>query len=251
MITTKQAKHFMIICLKILYNEYTLILSVHQPNYFPYPGFFHKIKQSDIFVVLDNVQYAKGSNRNKIIVNNGWTWITVPINKLHKFSRNLEVEINNEIDWRSLHWAKISFSYTNAKYFHLYKEYFEKLYNRNWKMLSELNFKTAKKIVEWLGIKTEFVIESELKVKGKSTERIINLCKTLGADTYLSGIGGKRYLNEKLFENNNIKLVYQNYLPTPYKQHLSDSFIPNLSIIDLLANMGPNSMNVIEGKQTK
>ena len=64
-----------------------MILSVHQPNYFPYPGFFHKVKLSDIFVVLDNVQYAKGSNRNKIITSKGWTWITVPINKTHKFSR--------------------------------------------------------------------------------------------------------------------------------------------------------------------
>ena len=228
-----------------------MILSVHQPNYFPYPGFFHKIKLSDIFVVLDNVQYAKGSNRNKIITSKGWTWITVPINKTHKFSRSSEVEINNEIDWSSLHWAKIRTSYANAKHFHLYKEYFEKLYKRNWKMLFELNLETTKKIVEWLGIKTKFVRESELKIKGKSTERIINACKALGADTYLSGIGGKNYLNEKLIEKNNLKLVYQNYQPTPHKQYLADTFIPNLSIIDLLANMGPNSMDVIEGKQTK
>ena len=129
-------------------------------------GFFHKIKLSDIFVVLDNVQYAKGSNRNKIITSKGWTWITVPINKTHKFSRSSEVEINNEIDWSSLHWAKIRTSYANAKHFHLYKEYFEKLYKRNWKMLFELNFETTKKIVEWLGIKTKFVRESELKIKG-------------------------------------------------------------------------------------
>jgi len=79
----------------------------------------------------------------------------------------------------------------------------------------------------------------------------LSACKALGADTYLSGIGGKNYLNEKLIEKNNLKLVYQNYRPTPHKQYLADAFIPNLSIIDLLANMGPNSMDVIESKQTK
>jgi len=218
-----------------------LILSVHQPNYFPYPGFFHKIKLSDIFVVLDNVQYAKGSNRNKIITSKGWTWITVPINKTHKFSRSSEVEINNEIDWSSLHWAKIRTSYTNAKYFHLYKEYFEKLYKRNWKMLFELNFETLKKCIEWLGIKTEIIIESELNVSGTSTERLVNVCKAVGADTYLSGIVGKDYLNEALFEKNNINLKYKNYKSVTYTQNLSKTFIPNLSIIDVLANNGPKT----------
>ena len=89
-----------------------MILSVHQPNYFPYPGFFHKIKLSDIFVVLDNVQYAKGSNRNKIITSKGWTWITVPINKTHKFSRSSEVEINNEI-FETRTNASLGYSVTN------------------------------------------------------------------------------------------------------------------------------------------
>ncbi|KFM20956.1 WbqC-like family protein, partial [Marine Group I thaumarchaeote SCGC AAA799-B03] len=76
-------------------------------------------------------------------------------------------------------------------------------------------------------------------VDGTSTERLVNVCKAVGADTYLSGISGRDYLDEKLFEKNNIKLRYQNYEGIRYTQNLSKTFIPNLSIIDVLANTGP------------
>ena len=87
----------------------------------------------------------------------------------------------------------------------------------------------------------EIVIESKLKVVGESTERLIEVCKKLDADTYISGIGGKNYLVEELFEKNNINLQYQNYNPITYTQNLAESFIPNLSIIDLLSNVGLDS----------
>ena len=105
---------------------------IHQPQYFPYPGFFHKLSLADIFIVMDNTQYDKRfTNRNKIIVPNGSTWISVPINKDHKFSPNNIVEINNNIDWRKEHWDKIWHSYSKSKFFHLYKDYFEKLYSQD------------------------------------------------------------------------------------------------------------------------
>ena len=103
-----------------------------------------------------------------------------------------------------------------------------------------------KKIFDWLDIKTEIVLESELNVTGTSSKRLLNICKKLGADTYISGIGGKRYLDEKLFEKNKIILKYQNYNPIRYLQHTSKSFISNLSIIDLLANVGSDSGKLLK-----
>ena len=90
-----------------------------------------------------------------------------------------------------------------------------------------------KKVFGWLDIKTEIVFESELDVTGTSSQRLLDICKKLGADTYISGIGGKQYLDEKLFKNNKINLKYKNYNPIVYSQQLAKSFIPNLSIIDL------------------
>lgn len=222
--------------------------AIHQPHFFPYPGFFHKLSIADVFVIMDDVQYDKRfTNRNKIMATQGWTWLTVPINKDHKFLPNMLVEINNELPWRQHHWKKIYHSYANAPFFHLYKSYFENLYEREWKFLFDIDFKTLKKTLEWLDIRIEIIKESELKVNGSATERLVNVCKSIGADTYVSGCGCAEYMDEKLYQKNGIKLEYQNYRSLPYKQHLSDSFIPNLSIIDLLFNVGPDSMRVING----
>ena len=216
-------------------------IAIHQANYFPYTGFFHKINQADIFVIQDDVKFVNRSNRNKIISSSGYTWINVPIKKGHQSLPIMDVKINNEISWRKINYKKICAGYNKAKFFHLYKDYFENLYNKEWKNIFDLNFETIKQVLSWLEIKVKIVIESELGVSGQSTERLVNVCKKLGADTYISGIGGKRYLDEKLFEKNKIILKYQNYNPIRYLQHMSKSFIPNLSIIDLLANMGSES----------
>lgn len=163
----------------------------------------------------------------------------------------MKVEINNEIQWREDHWKKIKQAYANARYFHLYSDYLDALYKKEWDLLFDLDFKTLKMVIDWLGIKIQIVRESELNVKGSSTERLLNACKAVGADTYVSGIGGRNYLDENLFEKMGIRLEYQSYLATPYKQRFTDSFIPDLSVLDLLVNAGPESMQIIRGKQVE
>ena len=221
-------------------------LAIHQANYFPYPGFFHKINQADVFVIQDSVKFVnRTTNRNKIISSSEYTWINVPITKGHKSLPIMDVKINNEIPWGKINLKKICAGYNKAKFFHLYKDYFENLYKKEWEDIFELNFETIKQILDWLDIKVKIIVESELDISGQSTERLVNVCKKLGADTYISGIGGKRYLDEKLFKNNNVNLQYQNYTPISYNQNLSKSFIPNLSIVDLLFNEGTDGSREI------
>ena len=221
-------------------------IAIHQANYFPYPGFFHKINQADVFVIQDDIKFVnKITNRNKIISSSGYTWINVPIKKGHKSLPIMDVKINNEIPWGKINFKKICAGHNKAKFFHLYKDYFENLYKKEWEDIFELNFETIKQILDWLDIKVKIIVESELDISGQSTERLVNVCKKLGADTYISGIGGKRYLDEKLFKNNNVNLQYQNYTPISYNQNLSKSFIPDLSIVDLLFNEGTDGSQEI------
>jgi len=195
---------------------------------------------------MDDVQYDKRwTNRNRIMATNGWTWITVPINKDHKFLPNMLVEINNEMPWKEHHWKKIYQSYAKTKYFHLYKDYLENLYKKEWKFLFDLDFETTKKIIDWLGLKIEIVRESELHVKGESTERLVNVCKAIGVDTYVAGKGSENYMEEKLFQKNNLKVEYQNYVPIQYSQRFTDVFVSDLSIIDMMTNVGPESLKLI------
>ena len=222
-------------------------IAIHQANYFPYPGFFHKINQADVFVIQDDIKFVnKVTNRNKIISSSGHTWINVPIKKGHQSLPIMDVKINNEIPWKKINFKKVCAGYNKTKFFHLYKDFFENLYKKEWNNIFDLNFETIKQVLIWLNIKTKIVIESELDVSGQHTERLVNVCKKLGADTYISGIGGKKYLVEKLFEKNKIILKYQNYNPIKYTQHMSKSFIPNLSIIDLLANAGSESGKLLK-----
>ena len=228
-------------------------VAIHQPNYLPYLGFFHKLSLVDTFVIMDDTQYDKKfTNRNKIKVPGNWIWLTVPINKKHKFVANKIVEINNEENWQSDHFKKINHSYSNSEFFKKnYKTFFEKIYSKKWDHLFTLNYELIIQLIDWLNIKIEVIKESELNIKGNSTERLVNISKEIGAETYVSGIGGKEYMNEKMFETNNIKIEYQNFKCPIYKQVFNSEFIPNLSIIDLLFNIGPKSLSKLKQNEDK
>src|SRR5580700_6964020 len=166
--------------------------AIHQPMYLPYPGFFHKLSMADVFVIMDDVQYDKRfTNRNRILVPQGPLWLSVPINKEDKFHENRFIRINNSIEWRADHLKKIRNSYTNAPFFHLYDGKLQEVYEKDWRLLFELDFELVKAAASWLGINVKIVKESELEVTGTSTDRLINACKAVGANTYVSGVGGK------------------------------------------------------------
>ena len=224
-----------------------MIVTIHQPNYFPYLGFFQKVLLSDIYVILDRAQFEFDiTNRNKIITPEGsWSRISVPIKKGQKFFEIRNVEINNDQPWAEKNWDLICKSYDNSPFFDLYKATLNSVFKKNWNLIFDLNFYTLKKVLEWLNIKTKIIFDSELDVTGKSSEHLLNICKKLGATKYLSGPGGSDYLNEKIFEQNKIKVEYQKYDPIVYPQKYAKSFIPNLSILDLLFNMGSDSKKLI------
>lgn len=221
-------------------------VTIHQPNFCPYPGFFQKILLADVFVIMDDVQIEYDiTNRNKIITQEGnWERIIVPIKKHQKFHSIMNVEIDNDRDWKNIIWNQL-LTYDNEKYFNSYKNFFNEIFHKNWDSLFELNFLIIKKIIEWLNLKVEIILESELKVKTNSSQRLVDVCKAVDATTYLSGTGAKNYLDKKLFLKNNINLEFQKYSPIQYPQVFSENFIPNLSILDSLFNVGEKTMKLI------
>jgi len=223
-----------------------LIISIHQPNYLPYPGFFHKVIHSDVFIVQDVTKFdERFSNRNKIISSTEWTWLTVPIKKNHKDYLLKDVQIFNDLKWNKVHRKKLESAYNKSNFFNKYNTDLNLILEQKWEMLLELNMTIIKKINDWLKIKTKIIYESELGIEGEATNRLINICKAVNADVYLSGDMGHDYLNEELFKQNEIELRYQNYTPKQYNQILSREFIPNLSIIDMLSNIGHEEVRKI------
>ncbi|UCG69084.1 MAG: WbqC family protein [Thermoplasmata archaeon] len=226
-----------------------MIVAIHQPNYIPWIGYFHKIYNSDIFVFLDDVQYPKGQlvNRNKIRTAAGETYLNVPV--LTKgFSKQLinEVQIDNHVNWRKKHWKSIFYNYNKAQYFDSFSPFFKELYKKEWEKLCELNEYIIKNITEMMGIETSFIRSTELDIEGKSTERLVNIVMAVGGDTYLSGTGAKSYTDENMFQENGLNLKYQDF-HHPYYNQLFGAFIPKMSIIDMLFNEGKKSLDLIRG----
>ena len=224
-----------------------MILSAHQPQYLPWLGYFHKMYHSDIFVFLDNVQYKKREyqNRNCIRTRTGSLWLTVPVLKEADPYPNISaLRIDNSQDWQKRHWMTIRTNYSRAPFFKEYSPFFEKLYSAEWDRLVDLNIHIIKHIAELLGINKPLILESQLNITTNKTSRIIDICKALKADVYLSGIGGREYLDEKQFESSGIKLIYQDFKHPQYKQ-CHEPFIPCISIIDLLFNCGGESLKIL------
>jgi hypothetical protein len=221
-----------------------MICSIHQPNYLPYPGFFDKASQSDIFVLYDTTQFEKNSwqNRNRICNKEGWQWLTIPI--IHRFGQCInEVQIHNPESSLRKNWNTIKQVYSKAPFFGKYSEIFKDIYSKKYIYLSELNFDLISIICRILGINTKFVKSSQIVLKESGrTQALIEICKKTGADTYLSGISGQNYLDAKLFNESEIKLRFQNYSCPVYDQFNNNSFQPMMSIIDFIFNCGTNDL---------
>jgi hypothetical protein len=226
-----------------------MIVSIHQPEYLPWLGFFHKVHQSNIFVLLDNVQYEKNyfQNRNKIRTQSGWTWLTVPVLTKGKSNQQIkEVEIDNKTKWSWKHWRSIDLNYKKTPYFDNYRDFFYDLYKKEWIKLVDLNETIITYLIKELGMDVKLIKSSELNIEGKGTELLLSICKILNADVYLSGRFGKDYLVDEQFHKNGIKVIYQEFKHPTYTQ-LFKPFIPNMSVIDLIFNHGEKSLNIIEG----
>ncbi|MHA6250726.1 WbqC family protein [Oceanobacillus sp. CAU 1775] len=222
-----------------------MMIAIHQPNYIPWIGYFHKMAQVDRFMLLDTAIYSKGSytNRNKIKTAQGPTMLTVPL-KTKRVPIN-EVFINNSQNWRRKHWETIESNYKKSDYWGLYSQLLSEIYQKDWESLSLFNIELILFIRESLQIKTEIVIESEISQEfGIGSERIVNICKYLNADTYLSGQGARKYNNEESFKNNNINLKYQDFNHPEYNQKWN-GFEEKMSILDLMFNHGPESLKII------
>ena len=219
-----------------------MIIAIHQPNYIPYLGFFDKMKKSDIFVIYDDAQFNKEDfqHRNKIRIYHGWKYLTVPVEKKRIPIR--DVRIKNElmikgITWRDAHLKEIWDNYKDTPYHTLYEDCLETVYTDKCDKLIDLNMNLINFLKDVFGIKTKITFASELGFTSRSTKRLVDITEALGGDVYLSGPAGRDYLDVSLFESRGVSVEFQDFKHPVYKQRY-DGFIPNMSAIDALFNVG-------------
>ena len=225
-----------------------MLVGIHQPHYLPWLRYFEKIARSDVFIVLDDVQYEKNGfqNRNKIKTAQGWTYLTAPVQKPTQRPIN-EIELDKRTDWREKHSRAIELSYRKAPHFGTYWPELSALYEQEWTHLAALNRAMLELFLKQLGVETPLLYSSELETKGQATDRLAELVLLAGGDTYLSGAYAvAAYLDPAILTAAGIRLAFQEWHAPTYSQlYLGASFIPDLAIVDLLMNEGPRSLALL------
>lgn len=221
-----------------------MIVTIHQPSYLPWIPFVEKGLRSDVYVILDDVQFEKNSaqNRNRIKTSQGELWLTVPVSRsLH--TSILDVQISpTPKGWNVKHRQSIEQNYRKAPFFQRVADILFPLLESPGSRLVDLNLAVDKAFLAMAGFEGRIVRSSEMKIEGVSSERIVNICRELGADTYLSGIGGYDYLDLAAFEKAQIQVLFQQYQHGEYPQRFPKvGFLPRLSALDLFMNAGTGS----------
>lgn len=225
-----------------------MILSINQPAYNPWLGYFERIARSDVHVVLDHVQFEKNSftNRNKIRAKNSSIMLTIPLATKGQFG---DLAVNRlkfaePTKWRAKHWASIKMNYSRCPCFDELKGPYEDIYSKEWTGYMPFVKALLFQHLADLGIGTQIVFSSQMQATGSKSNLILNLCNAIGSKSYLSGALGRDYLNADLFAEAGISIEYQDYDHPVYSQAWP-GFYSHLGIFDLLFNHGETSLDIL------
>lgn len=218
---------------------------VLQPGYLPWLGYFDQVATADVFVFYDDVQFDKNGwrNRNRLLGSDGPQWITVPVKLAgNAFAPIRDVETVRPDHWPKKHLATIRTLYGRAPFFDwCYPELERYLLGREYRFVIDLCLEGHAVLTKLLGLATPTRFSSELgHQEGGRTERLVSICKDLGATRYISGAAARSYMEEELWREAGIALAYQDY-PHPIHRQWGEAFVSHLSIVDALMFVGPET----------
>ncbi|MEU8919488.1 WbqC family protein [Kitasatospora sp. NPDC048545] len=230
-------------------------VTIHQPHYLPYPGLLDKADQADLVIWLDNAAFSKGGwhNRNRIKTHTGTALLTAPVSRAGALTGEIrEMPLDAARRWQAVHERTVRQAYARAPHLPYCEPLLDVLYHRPWRTLGELADACCSMLMRLLGIQTPAVAASGLgTVSAVKSARLVELCRRVGADTYLAGDGSRCYLDVQVFADAGIDIQWQGYRPPNYPQlHRRHGFVPNLSTLDLLANTGRSALDILRSART-
>ena len=216
--------------------------AIMQPTFLSWSGYYNLINHVDVFIFLDDAKFVKNSwhNNNQILLNSKLHKINIPIlNNQSTQNINQTCIYNKNLIWKKKLIATFIHAYSKSNYYLDIRFIIEIIENSQDTYLSTLNEKIIIEISNYLDIKTKFLNSSSLNIEGSRSQRIVNILNHFGIRYYISPIGAKKYLDDDEFDKiSDINLSYQNFIPKEYNQYRSKTFVPYLSIIDVIANIG-------------
>jgi hypothetical protein len=222
-------------------------VAIMQPYFFPYIGYFQLINAVDKFIIYDDVNYINRGwiNRNNILVNGAAHLIQVPLVGASQNKLINEIEIVPDTKWKTKLLKTIHQSYVKAPFFNPVYTLVESVLNEETRSISALNLAAIKAVCGYIGIQTEIIPSSSTYTNKhlKGQERILDICKQENVTHYINPIGGITLYDKNYFSDKNIDLFFIQTKAILYKQQQISTFIPHLSILDVLMNVGKIEIN--------
>ena len=227
-----------------------MIIAANQPYFAPYPGFFYKACLCEYLVILDDVQFPRGTTwitRNRVKNDQGTLWLTIPVWKkglgLQKIGA---VRICHEGRWARKHLESLKHAYSNAPFFDEHLAFLEKIFKTDYEKIIVLNMAIIRYILDLLELDTRLILQSDLGVAGKGNRLLVNTCRQLGGTVFLAQGAARKYLDGDFIRNSGITVKYFSP-PTLIYPQLWGNRIDNLSIFDLIFNCGTKARDILLG----
>ena len=226
-----------------------MLVAIHQPLYFPWLGYLDRMAKSDMFVVLDHVQFERRNyqNRANILLEGEPKWLTVPVVQLSQKERIFETRVDNSEggsrQWGPNHFKTLRYAYRKSPYFENYAPRLREILEARWDRLIDLNLATLEFLREAFEIRTPLRLSSQMRAEGARSDLLLNLCREVGpGTTFLGGMGGsRRYLDQDAFASAGVGVQWQELEHPVYPQCGGGPFQPGLTALDLLFNVGPSA----------
>jgi hypothetical protein len=231
-----------------------MLVAIHQPNFLPWLGYFDRMIEADLFVLLDHVQFERRNYQNRALVRleDEARWLTVPVVQLSQKERIIDKRVDNPADasgtrwWGPNHFNTLRYAYRKAPFFDAYAPRLREILTARWDKLVDLNIALLDFARDALQITTPMKRSSELDVAGQRSGLLLNVCQRVGASAFLGGMGGSRgYLEMDAFDAARMGVKWQEFAHPEYPQCGAAPFIKGLSVVDLLFNCGPESAEIL------
>jgi len=220
-------------------------LAIHQPNFMPWIGFFHKVAHSDIFVLLDDVQFERGksyTSRTEILIGGRRNWLTVPIVGRSDLNLIKDVGFDTSFDWKKKHLRTLELNYGRSKHFQTVFPVLADAYQNASNLLIDINIPLVLMFAKKMELKTTFTRSSLMNINQEilGWQKLLAIITSVNAETYLSGsgAGSKKYVNVLDLSRIGKNTEWQEYKSLSYAQFNTKEFVANLSIIDAFFNLG-------------
>lgn len=225
-------------------------IAIVQSSYLPWKGYFDLIRSVDEFVLYDDMQFTRRDwrSRNRIKTANGLHWLSVPVDVKGKFDQKIREARVVDGEWASKHWQTLRHAYGKAPFFKQYQPQVEAAFAElaSEKNLSRINYRLITLVCGLLGIETSISWSMDYQQREGKSERLLSICQAAGATHYLSGPAARDYMDVELFQRNGVSVTFADYAGYPEYAQIHGPFEHAVSALDLLFNIGPDSLTYLK-----